>query len=187
MLSLLPPGGGQIFSAACLGSCVGVLLLGTSAGLYQIPIQAFLEYRSPARSRGSILAATNFLVFTGMLISAGLFWLVTGPLGLRPNRIFLALGMATVPVLAYVVWVLPGHWVGGRQRVEYAVGRQRTFVARQRLGGYYGTRRWPRIVCVGATCAWEISRVPPCTGWLVYWGWSSCCCWRGRFRKTGGG
>jgi len=76
--------------------------------LYDVPIQAFLQHRSPGKSRGSILAANNFLTFSGVLLSAGLFWLCSGPLGLNPPTIFFLLGIATVPVFLYVVWLLPG-------------------------------------------------------------------------------
>ncbi len=39
-----------------------------TAGLFDIPLQAYLQDRSPAESRGSIMAAYNFLAFAGMLI-----------------------------------------------------------------------------------------------------------------------
>ena len=94
--------------AAYYWSCLCLFMLGTSAGLYDVPIQAFLQHRSPEKSRGSILAAGNFLTFSGVLLSAALFWLCSGPLRLRPPTIFLLLGIATVPVFLYVVWLLPG-------------------------------------------------------------------------------
>jgi acyl-[acyl-carrier-protein]-phospholipid O-acyltransferase/long-chain-fatty-acid--[acyl-carrier-protein] ligase len=89
-------------------SCVWLFTLGLSAGLYQIPIQAFLQYRSPRELRGSILAANNFLSFFGMLLSSGLFWLCSVPLKLGPGEIFLILGLLTIPVFIYVVLLLPG-------------------------------------------------------------------------------
>jgi acyl-[acyl-carrier-protein]-phospholipid O-acyltransferase/long-chain-fatty-acid--[acyl-carrier-protein] ligase len=108
VLSLVPPAHGSVLSGAYFGSCVWLFLLGVSAGLYQIPIQAFLQYRSRRESRGSILAASSFLAFSGMLASAVLFWLCSGPLGLHPEQIFFMLGIATVPVFFYVVLLLPG-------------------------------------------------------------------------------
>jgi acyl-[acyl-carrier-protein]-phospholipid O-acyltransferase/long-chain-fatty-acid--[acyl-carrier-protein] ligase len=111
VLSFVSPGDGTVPSPAYVWSCVWLFMLGTSAGLYQIPIQAFLQYRSPRESRGSILAANNFLTFSGMLLSAGLFYLCSGPLGLHPGEIFLLLGVLTVPVFLYVIWLLPGATV----------------------------------------------------------------------------
>jgi acyl-[acyl-carrier-protein]-phospholipid O-acyltransferase/long-chain-fatty-acid--[acyl-carrier-protein] ligase len=86
-------------------------MLGASSGLYDVPIQAFLQHRSPDASRGSILAAANFLTFSVMLLSAGLFWLFRNVLGLSAREIFLVLGIATVPVFVYIVWLLPGATV----------------------------------------------------------------------------
>ena len=42
--------------------------LGASAGLFDVPLAAFIQQRSPVKTRGSILAAVNFLTFTGVLI-----------------------------------------------------------------------------------------------------------------------
>jgi len=94
--------------AAFVWSCVWLLMLGVSAGLYDVPIQAFLQHRSPDESRGSILAASNLLTNGAMLLAAGLFWLCSGPLGFNPPTVFFLLGMATVPVFLYIVWLLPG-------------------------------------------------------------------------------
>jgi acyl-[acyl-carrier-protein]-phospholipid O-acyltransferase/long-chain-fatty-acid--[acyl-carrier-protein] ligase len=54
-------------------ACFFLFLLGCGAGLFSIPLEAYMQHRSPPKSRGSILAATNFLVFTGILISAAAF------------------------------------------------------------------------------------------------------------------
>ena len=69
-------------------SCLWLLMLGMAAGLYDIPLQAFVQDRSPAQSRGSIMAAYNFLAYSGMLAASGVFWLLSGPLGLSARSIF---------------------------------------------------------------------------------------------------
>ena len=107
LLSVVPSGNGNAISGAYFCACLGLFMLGTSAGLYDIPIQAYLQHRSPRESRGSILAATNFIVFLAMLGSAGLFWLWSDIFELRPRTIFLILGIATVPGFLYIVWLLP--------------------------------------------------------------------------------
>lgn len=89
-------------------ACVGLFFLGASAGLYNIPIQAFLQSRSPEASRGSILAANNFLAYTGMLLASALFWAFRDLLSMSAREIFLTLGVITIPVFVYVIWLLPG-------------------------------------------------------------------------------
>ncbi|MFP6618665.1 MAG: MFS transporter [Pirellulaceae bacterium] len=49
-------------------ACFLLFSLGASAGLFDVPLAAFIQQRSPAKTRGSILAAVNFLTFTGVLI-----------------------------------------------------------------------------------------------------------------------
>ena len=89
-------------------ACLALFFLGASAGMYNIPIQAFLQNHAPEESRGSILAANNFLAYTGMLLAAALFWAASEVASLEPGQIFLALGLVTIPVCLYVVWLLPG-------------------------------------------------------------------------------
>lgn len=109
MLMAFVPGGveGQPLGAGFYCSCVLLFVLGVTAGLYDIPLQAFIQDRSPARSRGSIMAAYNFMTFSGMLAASGLFWLMSGPLGLSPRVIFFIGGLATLPVTLLIVSHLP--------------------------------------------------------------------------------
>jgi len=57
-------------------SCLLLFGLGAGAGLYDVPLSAYLQYRAPAGSRGAILAANNFLVFSVMMVGFALFSLV---------------------------------------------------------------------------------------------------------------
>ena len=54
-------------------ACSLLFLLGSSAGLFSVPLDSFLQHRSPVASRGAILAAVNFLTFAGVLLSAVLY------------------------------------------------------------------------------------------------------------------
>jgi len=99
------PGGGYYFSGALL------MAMGLTAGLYDIPLQAFLQDRSPPQSRGAIMAAYNFLTFAGMLAASGVYWVLSGPLGLSARWIFLVGGVATALVTAAIVRLLPFHTV----------------------------------------------------------------------------
>ena len=111
LLFAVPDSHSGVPSFAYVWTCGWLLMLGVSAGLYSIPIQAFLQHHSPRESRGSILAATNVLANSAMLTSAGLFWLGRDVLGMEARQIFLGLGLFTIPVLVYIVWLLPGATV----------------------------------------------------------------------------
>ena len=88
-------------------SCAWLFVLGASAGLFSVPLDSFLQHRSPADVRGAILAASNFVSFTGILIASGMFYLMQNWLHLSAKQTFLAAGLGTIPVLLYVVTLLP--------------------------------------------------------------------------------
>jgi acyl-[acyl-carrier-protein]-phospholipid O-acyltransferase/long-chain-fatty-acid--[acyl-carrier-protein] ligase len=90
-----------------------LFLLGTSAGLFDIPLNAYMQHRSPPQQRGVILAACNFLTFAGMLLSAGVYYLLRSPVGVEQTplfsarQVFLLAGLFTIPVFLYIVCLLP--------------------------------------------------------------------------------
>lgn len=91
---------GYVLSAVCL------LLLGMAAGMYDVPLQSFLQHNSPENARGSILAASNFLTFVGTLAASGIYSLLTQPpLQLSGRTIFLVSGFVVLPVVVVVFWL----------------------------------------------------------------------------------
>jgi len=92
-------------------TCFGLLCAGIGAGLFIVPLEAFLQERSPQQTRGVMLAAANFLAFSGMFLASGVFWVLRKRLELPPGQIFLICGLVTLPVLACVVGLLPAATV----------------------------------------------------------------------------
>lgn len=84
-------------------SCVWLVTMGIGGGIFEIPLQAFLQHRSPEKTRGSIMAAYNFMVFGGMLAVAGLFYLLGTVFRLSPKYIFLIAGVVTLPIGVIIV------------------------------------------------------------------------------------
>jgi len=84
-----------------------IFLIGVSSGLFIVPLNAFIQYRSPGNQRGEILACTNFLSFLGVALSAGLFFLLNGVLKLAATECFLAIGVMTGILAAVAIVVLP--------------------------------------------------------------------------------
>jgi len=85
----------------------GLVILGVSAGLFYVPLEAYLQHRSPREMRGTLLAASNFVSFAGILMSAGILYVMQDLLELTPRHTFLVIGLATVPIALYVVLLLP--------------------------------------------------------------------------------
>ena len=88
-----------------------------SAGLFNVPLEAYLQDRSPRKSRGRILAASNFLTFSGVCLTSFLFAALRVPVASRsggppselftPQQVFLIAGLATIPVFFYIVLLIP--------------------------------------------------------------------------------
>jgi 1-acyl-sn-glycerol-3-phosphate acyltransferase len=59
----------QHMTTQYLLACVFLFFLGGSAGLFSVPLESYIQHRSPPEKRGSILAASNFLTFGCMLVA----------------------------------------------------------------------------------------------------------------------
>lgn len=109
LMATVPPGDGQPFSSPYLWACLWLVMLGLAAGLYDIPLVAFMQDRAPPDSRGRVFAAYNLLTFSGMLLMSGVFWLLAGKetLDLSARQIFLLCGLTTLGVMAVSIWLVP--------------------------------------------------------------------------------
>ncbi|MFK7778827.1 MAG: MFS transporter, partial [Gimesia sp.] len=88
-------------------SLLWLFLLGVSSGLFDIPLETFLQHRSEVETRGSILAASNFLAFFFILIASGVFYVMQKHLEMSASQIFMVLGLLTIPVGIYIFKLLP--------------------------------------------------------------------------------
>ena len=94
--------------AAVWPAAGSLVVLGLGAGFFIVPLVAFLQDRSQRKTRGRILAAANFISFSMIIVSAVAFYAVTeGLLDWGAPTIFLATGIGTIPILIYVLWLLP--------------------------------------------------------------------------------
>jgi acyl-[acyl-carrier-protein]-phospholipid O-acyltransferase/long-chain-fatty-acid--[acyl-carrier-protein] ligase len=92
---------------AFVWACIWLFLLGFSAGIFDIPLEANLQHRSDTANRGTILAATNFLTFAFIMVGTGLFFLMGLVLKMDAGSIFLVCGLGTIPVIVYAFQMLP--------------------------------------------------------------------------------
>lgn len=90
---------------------VMIFLFGISCGLFIVPIDAFIQLRSPDAIRGKIVAASGFLGWIGVLIASGLIGLFCGVLGVPASTMFLALGILTLVLALVTIIVLPDFLV----------------------------------------------------------------------------
>jgi acyl-[acyl-carrier-protein]-phospholipid O-acyltransferase/long-chain-fatty-acid--[acyl-carrier-protein] ligase len=101
------PGADVTHQGGYYAVCASLFFLGGFAAMFDIPLEAYLQYRSDDSSRGTVLAASNFVSFSLILVSCGLFQLLHGVLNLPPATIFMIAGLGTIPIVIYVVLLLP--------------------------------------------------------------------------------
>jgi len=88
-----------------------VFLMGLSAGLFVVPIHAFIQIRSDKHIRGEVLATSSFLGWLGVLIASGLIYLLSGVWGLSAAKVFVVLGLMTLVPTLFTILLLPDFLV----------------------------------------------------------------------------
>jgi len=87
---------------------IDLFLLGLAGGFYEVPLNALVQWRSPARDRGRVLATQNFLSFLAILCASGaLLLLGSSWLNLNPAQMFLVLGVLSLIGTIVVYSFLP--------------------------------------------------------------------------------
>jgi len=102
--------------AAYIAASILLFAIGFAAGFYDVPLQSYLQTKSPIKQRGRILAASTSMAFLSMLISSAIFWLFRHAFHLSAGRIFLAVGIVTLPIslVLFASFSRSGRrWVGG--------------------------------------------------------------------------
>ncbi len=106
--------GGEVASNLRLVSPIAWLaLLGIGAGMFDVPLEAYLQEQSPPERRGTILAATNLLVFAGMLLASIAYYGLRVPVGdpsaplFSARSVFGLFAVLSILATATAVWAAP--------------------------------------------------------------------------------
>ena len=83
-------------------SLLMLALIGLAAGLYIVPLNAFLQQRAGNREKGRLIATNNFYNTLGLLLAAGLLWGLHDRLHISPDRIILIFGFVTLAATVYI-------------------------------------------------------------------------------------
>lgn len=86
---------------------IALVAIGTGGGLFNVPLNAFVQDRSPHQSLGAILAAGHQITSIGVLAVSILFPLLMSGFGATPAQVFLLAGIGTLPILIYTVVLIP--------------------------------------------------------------------------------
>ena len=82
-------------------------LLGFSSGFFLVPINALIQHRPASSQKGGVIAAGSIIAFLGILLSSGVYYLVSVIGGFSPPTIFLISAVFTIGATIYVLLLLP--------------------------------------------------------------------------------
>ncbi|MFQ5719109.1 MAG: acyl-[ACP]--phospholipid O-acyltransferase [Acidobacteriota bacterium] len=89
------------------GAALGLLLvLGMASGLLIIPLNAMLQWRSPPRRRGAVIALSNVFIFAGVL-AGSLGAQALSMVGFSSLQIFAGASLLTFAGTAWALFLLP--------------------------------------------------------------------------------
>lgn len=92
----------DIFSTHLLIIIPLVTILGVFGGIFEIPLDSYIQVASPRQSRGQMVAATNFMSFVGVLCASGLIYLNSEVFGIESDKGFALIGFLTMLItIAY--------------------------------------------------------------------------------------
>ncbi len=86
---------------------ISLAMIGIGGGLFNVPLNAYMQDRSPRESLGAILAACHQITSIGVLAVSILFPFLRNGLNCSADQIFLIAGLGTLPIVVYVVWLIP--------------------------------------------------------------------------------
>jgi acyl-[acyl-carrier-protein]-phospholipid O-acyltransferase/long-chain-fatty-acid--[acyl-carrier-protein] ligase len=94
-----------VFALACLAG------VGFSAGLFAVPLNAFLQEHADPALKGRILTTNNFANMLGVILASAVLWLLHDVAGWNSGLILLALGAVMLAGSLYIARILPGTTV----------------------------------------------------------------------------
>ncbi len=102
-----------VFSLALFGargsywaSVAMLSMLGVAAGVFFVPLNAYLQQRSDSGEKGRIIATNNIYNTLGMLLATAVFYLCTDGLHISPPHIILTFGFVSMAITVYIVTVV---------------------------------------------------------------------------------
>jgi acyl-[acyl-carrier-protein]-phospholipid O-acyltransferase/long-chain-fatty-acid--[acyl-carrier-protein] ligase len=102
---------GTVPAGSLLAVRICMFLIGIGAGFYVVPLESFIQYRSPGDKVGSVKAASSFLSWIGVLIATGLMHLFATVMNLTAQTGFLLISFLLLGLSVFSFWVLPDFFV----------------------------------------------------------------------------
>ena len=102
---------GTLAEGNILLSAISMSVLGFAAGLFIVPLEAFIQYRSPKDRVGAIQAANSFTSWIGILMASGLIYINSSVFNGTAQNGFFLLACALLALALFSLWVLPDFFI----------------------------------------------------------------------------
>ena len=86
----------EAFSDHLYSVLILVVVLGLFGGIYEIPLDSYVQVASPKKSRGQMVAATNFLSYFGVLLASITLYITEEMLEFSPEKGFGIIGTISI-------------------------------------------------------------------------------------------
>ena len=119
-LGLVPLG--SIFMGVCcialyfargsyVASMVVLAFLGLAAGLFAVPLNAYIQQRAEQKEKGRIIGTNNFYNTLGLMFASATLFVLNSRLHVSPDTLILIFGFVTLLVTIYIVTIVPDFLV----------------------------------------------------------------------------
>ena len=92
--------------ASYAASVAMLAMLGIAAGVFFVPLNAYLQQRSESREKGRIIATNNIYNTLGMLLATAVFYACQDALHISPPHIILIFGFVSLAITVYIATVV---------------------------------------------------------------------------------
>ncbi len=119
-LGLVPLGGfGMAFAGIALFftrnsypvTSLTLFMAGALGGLFIVPLYAYLQFYARKNEKGRVMAATGILNGWFMVLGALIYGLFSVTLAIRPDTIYLLMGIVSIGAVVYICTVIPEYFV----------------------------------------------------------------------------
>ncbi|MCF7806141.1 MAG: MFS transporter [Simkaniaceae bacterium] len=95
-------------SFSVIGTAIVLSCLGFAGGLYIVPIESYMQSKSPEEKRGQIIATNSFLSFCGVLFAPAFLYLFSSVLNISASLGFICMGLINFIFFLYLSRQLSG-------------------------------------------------------------------------------
>ena len=101
----------SLCTRSAVAAAVMLTLVGFSGGLFAVPLNALLQQRGSAESKGRLMATNNFVNMIAVALASGALWLCQTRLGMAPQYIIAVFAIVTLVSSVGVLALVPEFFV----------------------------------------------------------------------------